>query len=54
MQDAARCTFNAGDIQGAHGKKIGIPEEVWIKYENGGVRIPESLMLKIYMFGLDF
>ena len=35
-------------------KKIGIPEEVWIKYENGGVRIPESLMLKIYTFGLDF
>ncbi len=35
-------------------QKIGVPEELWVKYENGAVRIPESLMLKIYMFGLDF
>lgn len=34
--------------------RMGVPESMWQKYENGGLRIPESLMLKIYMFGLDF
>lgn len=34
--------------------RMGIPEIILEKYENGAIRIPNSVMLKIFMFGLDF
>ena len=34
--------------------RLGIPKNIWIKYETGALRIPDSMMLKIFMFGLDF
>lgn len=34
--------------------RMGIRNSVLTKYENGSLRIPSSMMLKIFMFGLDF
>jgi len=35
-------------------ERMGISDAIWQKYENGALRIPGSVMLKIFMFGLDF
>ena len=34
--------------------RMGVQPNMWAKYENGALRIPDRLMLKIFTFGLDF
>ena len=35
-------------------KKMGINSRLWARYENDRVKIPNTILLKIFVFGLSF
>lgn len=35
-------------------KKMGISSRLWARYENDRVKIPNTILLKIFVFGLSF
>ena len=35
-------------------KKMGVNSRLWARYENDRVKIPNTILLKIFVFGLSF